>query len=112
MKCCEIKASDLDREITIEQEALVTDSVGGKTSTWSQYSTPWAKILPISGSERYWAMKLEANITHSILIRYDSGITPKMRIIYNGREFQIRAVINVEEKDVYLRLHCEEGKTN
>ena len=66
-------------------------------------------INPKSGAERVRGMQLEATITHSIFIRYTADIMPTDRVNFNGRLMQIRAVINIEERNRWLELACEEG---
>lgn len=112
MKCCDLTSGMLRHKITIERESQVQDNVGGYSSSWSTLSQPFAFIKPMSGNERFWANRLESNLTHRIFLRYITDITTKDRIIYDGREFQIRAIINVEERDKWLELHCVEGQVN
>lgn len=41
-------------------------------------------------------------------IRYTNGITSKMRIKFGTRLFNIRAVVNIDEKNELLELTAEE----
>ena len=84
----------------------------GVSSTWATQSTPFAYVKPISGNERWQAMKLEANTTHKIYIRYESGLLESDRIIFDSREMQIRAIIDLEERNKWLEISAEEGKVN
>lgn len=112
MKCCDLNSGMLRHKITIERESLTTDIVGGQSSSWATLIEPFALVKPVSGTERYQAMKLEADVTHRIYIRYSSVISPTDRIIFNSREMQIRAIINIEERNKWLELHCVEGPVN
>lgn len=112
MKCCDITSGQLRHKITVERESIIKDSVGGFSSTWATHIEPFAKVVPISGRERYQAMKLEANVTHKIYIRYTGDIKPTDKIIFNGEEMQIRAILNLEYKDVWLELSCDQGQVN
>jgi SPP1 family predicted phage head-tail adaptor len=48
-------------------------------------------------------------LTHSIFIRYTADILPTDRVNFKGRYMQIRAVVNMEERNRWIELACEEG---
>ena len=54
-------------------------------------------------------MRLEANTTHRIFIRYRDDFDTSDRINYAGRLMQIRAVINIEENNKWLEIYADEG---
>jgi SPP1 family predicted phage head-tail adaptor len=109
MACCDIKMGELRHKIDIERAQLISDGIGGSTKTWASIGTPWAKIKPMRGGERLQAMRIEATISHVITIRYKSGYLPSDRVNYNGRIMQIRAVINIDERNKWIELYCDEG---
>jgi len=112
-KC--INFGDFKRRVIIEEPAKVSDGMGGNTVTWSTVFTAWCSIKPLSGRERMTAMKMEAQITHKIMMRYDSRVTTKLRINYsdNGsgtdRIFNIVEVINIDEESRFLEVLAVEG---
>lgn len=110
MKCCDLNSGKLRRQITIEREQRVSDGAGGSTITWSTVATPRAFIKPMSGGERLQAMRLEATVTHRIFIRYRSDLLTSDRINYNGRLMQIRALINLEERNRWIEIYADEGE--
>lgn len=110
MACCNsIKVGSLKHTIIIERAAKTPDGSGGNTIVWNTHITLRAKISPLSGRERVYAQRLEADITHRILFRYITDILPSDRINFNGRYFQIRSILNLEEGNCFLELSCEEG---
>lgn len=110
MDCCSMTAGKLRHQITIEREQSVSDGAGGSTITWSTVATPRAFIKPMSGGERLQAMRLEATVTHRIFIRYRSNLLTSDRINYNGRLMQIRALINLEERNRWIEIYADEGE--
>ena len=109
MKCCELYAGKLRNSIIIERSKSTKNNSGGQDIIWSTYKTVKAFIKPKSGTERVRGMKLESPLTHSIFIRYTSDILPTDRVNFKGRYMQIRAVINMEERNRWIELACEEG---
>jgi SPP1 family predicted phage head-tail adaptor len=87
----------------------VADASGGQTQEWLDVSMCFAQISPISGREQLKGDQIESPLTHRVTIRYRAGLLPKMRVVYGARLFNIRAIKNLEERNVWLELMCEEG---
>lgn len=103
---------ELRHRLTIQTENPVADGGGGQGDPWASpvtVATVWGRVEPLSGSEGLRAMQLEDRVTHRVTIRYRKGITASQRIKFDSRLFNIRAVINVGERNRWLQLLCEEG---
>lgn len=109
MKCCEITAGMLREPITIQRQLSVSDGMGGQSIQWIDLFTTRAHVKPISGREAVQAMRLQDSITHRIMMRYRADLTALDRIIMRGQPLQIRAIINVEMKNRWLELACDQG---
>jgi len=109
VKCCEFTSGMFKHNITVQRQTYVPDGAGGGVNTWAAYKTIRAFIKPVSGSERLYSMRLEANVTHRIFIRYRSDITTTDHIMYRGRLMQIRALINLEEANRFIEIYADEG---
>ena len=109
MKCCDIYAGKLRNSIIIERESITPNDSGGQNILWSTYKTVKALIKPKSGTERLRGMQLESPLSHSIFIRYTADILTTDRVNFNGRLMQIRAVVNMEERNRWIELSCQEG---
>jgi head-tail adaptor len=44
-------------------------------------------------------------------MRWQSGITPDMRVLFGGRVLKVEAVINYGERRTDLQLMCQEAAT-
>jgi SPP1 family predicted phage head-tail adaptor len=104
-----VKIGKLRHRITIEQVSETQDTDGSVIETWSVFVVAQASIEPISGREYFAAQSTQADVTHRIRLRYLSGVTPKMRVNYNSRIFDILSVINVGERNRELQLMCRES---
>jgi SPP1 family predicted phage head-tail adaptor len=103
---------NLRHRIVIEAGQPASDGGGGGAGFWTNplpVARAWAHIEPLRGREALASMKLESRITHRITLRYRAGISAAMRVAFKGRYFNIRAVINPEERNEILELLCEEG---
>lgn len=109
MKKCFSAASKLDKPVVIEKLTLTTNDSGGATETWTTHMTMWCSIQPRIGVERFFAMRLEENITHVIKARWFSGLDASMRIKYKNRYFQIHSIINDDEDNQSQTILAMEG---
>ena len=102
-------SSRLRQRLTLQKETRVSDGAGGYSRSWQDIADLWAEIIPLSGKERLFAEQIEAPISHKILLRYRSDITPDNRLVFEGRIFNIRYVFNVNENNEALEILAEEG---
>jgi SPP1 family predicted phage head-tail adaptor len=104
--------SDLRHVVEIQSESASGDGGGGQTGPWASpaiVATVRARVEPLRGDERPRAMQIEAALTHRVTIRHRPDVTARMRLIFDTRIFNIRAVIDVQEQGRFLDLMCEEG---
>jgi SPP1 family predicted phage head-tail adaptor len=98
----------LDKFITINTQTNADDGLGGSADTPLKFCDTWAQILPMTAKEARENMRLEANITHNIRIRYKTGITAKMTVTFGSRTFEITGVINPKEANKWIDMVCNE----
>ena len=108
IKCCDLTAGKLRTPVVFEQ-AQTTQTGLGSTVTWVPVLSTRAYVKPVSGTERYRADRLEATTQVRIFIRYTDLITTADRVTYKGKALQIRAIINLEERDKWLEIFAEDG---
>lgn len=106
-------ASSLRHRVTLQQEVQTADGAGGYVRSWEDVADLWADISSINlrsyGQEKFFAGKIQAEITHKITIRYREGITAAMRLLFGSSIFNIRSVFNRYENNEILELLVEEG---
>lgn len=104
----------LRHRLTLQQEVKTPDGAGGYTRAWQNIADLWAEISPIStrviyGSEKLFAGQMQASLSHKVTIRYRSGLSTAMRLLFDNRIFNIRAIYNVQENKDVIELLVEEG---
>jgi SPP1 family predicted phage head-tail adaptor len=83
---------------------------GGYSETWADTATVWADVQPASASatEAVLGAAERAPITHTVRMRYRSGVTPRNRIKLGTRYLYVTGLQNIGEIDRELVLACEE----
>jgi len=110
-----IEAGRLTREIDILANTPTKDTFGAPIFTYTTQvaQTFWADVKPISGTEYYSVDQPLSELQYVFTIRYTTVITPdhSMRVSYNSQEYNIQAVINVNDADVRYDLICNRVTT-
>lgn len=105
-----IDAGEFDRRIAIQAKGSGVDAEGGPVNTWpTTVCNTWARFGAPGWRSARLAGSLQAEIAHEITIRYRPGLTAAMRVVYAGRNFEIKAITDEGEAHEALVLHCGEG---
>ena len=108
MKCCDVKPGDLNRQIEFFDLGLADDGQGGQESTPIKVgNTSWAKIEPMKASEKIRNGMLNTQQMSKVMLRYRSDITQSMTATTRSIEYNIRSIVNIDERDEWLELMIE-----
>lgn len=105
-------AGKLNRLITLQQRTQGKDAEGGITDTWGDFvANIWAKVVHLSGNERRATQQggqvLEARTEFTI--RYFPGVTSAMRVVFDGKYYNIRHVNDFDDAHAFMILTCDTG---
>ncbi len=113
-----VKVGRLKHVIQLQYPANTIDSMGQPVKTWYNYKRVWASIMPTSGKELMssrttfgGSVELSPNNTR-FYVRYDVGITTLYKVVWRGKDYNIRYVNNVMADDRLLELVCDTGASN
>jgi len=107
-----MKAGDLRHRVTLQQ--LVTGSpqnttAGEPDQAWGDVATVWAAVEPLQGRALEAAQMIQSEVTGRIRIRYRAGVTAAMRVSFDGRLYDIKAVVDPDERHRELVLYTAQG---
>lgn len=105
-----IEIGKLNKRITFQKlDMSATDSMGQTKPQWVNLKPVWASFRPVRGYEAdEAARKFREERTYKATIRYRPGISSDMRILFKGRLFEIKSVVNVNEANYKLEIECTE----
>jgi SPP1 family predicted phage head-tail adaptor len=108
-----MKPGKMRHRITIQQSTQTQNSFGEPIDSWSTFAGPlWAAVEPIQGREFWAQQQVQSEVTIRVRIRYLSGVTSSMRILYGARILTIESVIDPKEGHKEMQLMCSEGVKN
>ncbi len=107
MKLC---SRSMTQRITLQQPSTSLDDVGQAVPSWSDVATVWASAQPLRGREYWAANSIESEAVVRFRMRWRSGVTSAMRVIWRGAAHAIVSPpIDVNGESHTLELMCSEG---
>ena len=101
-----MRAGRLTERIKLQTKTLNKDAELNTVPSWQDWGSVWAEALPKSGREYFKLQTSNSEITEVFAIRFNSGVTPHMRVVYKAQEYNIISVI-VAKRDVEMWLTCK-----
>jgi SPP1 family predicted phage head-tail adaptor len=99
--------------ITVQSVTEASGNMGDYSASWSNLATMRAIIKPMRQFERIQYGKMDSEVTHEIIVRYQSIFSNpltsvKYRIMFNSRQLEIKEAINLFEDNVYVKIIANE----
>jgi SPP1 family predicted phage head-tail adaptor len=101
----------LRHRITLQQQTQTQDATTGEvTTSWTAFlSDEPAEVVPLSGKEYIAAAANQAGVDTRMAIRWRSGVLPTMRVVYDGNNYNISAVLPDPSNRRWLTIMCQRG---
>lgn len=93
----------LNKWVTLSRSPQTTPDNDGFFEALSPAGV-WAKVDPYQP----WEADGQRMQSLTVIIRYHPQVTLDTRILYGTRELFVKGVQNIDEKNTWLRLYCEE----
>lgn len=107
-----IESGKLRQRVTVQRRDVTQNEFGEQATTWATVATLWAEVVDRSGSQIFKAEQ-QINETHTrVRIRYRADITPAMRVVYRGVNYDVAAVLDLTGDRNFLELTCVRGKND
>ena len=101
------KIGKFRHRVEIQSYTLTRDEEGGSIRTWATAATVWAKVNPISGSERQIAAQTKSLLSHRMTMRkYEGSWGGEMRIKFDGKFFNILAIVDPDYRGCFEVIDC------
>jgi SPP1 family predicted phage head-tail adaptor len=106
-----MRAGLLEQRIALSRNEPTKNAFNEDVDSWTSYASTWARVSPISGSERWAAQQINAEITHEVEIRWSPAvkdIKAEHRVEFDGRVFKILGPYVPHERRVNIIIPCAE----
>ena len=103
-----MRAGAMRSFIKIQAASETPNSFGERVQTWGGVAQVWCELRNVTGRERFAADQIQGQVVAIARMRYLAGITPKMRVLFQGKTYLIRGVANVKGLNREMELELEE----
>jgi len=101
--------ADFTKTFVIEQLVETSDGAGGYTVAWTTFATVTGFVQRKSGGETIENDKIDEDYPTVFSFEFIPGVLNNMRIFYNGKYFNIRSIVPIQDVDVWLDITADEG---
>ena len=105
-----MRAGKLDRIITLQDAVTTIDEKGTPIETWGCFATVPAELVQGRDVEQLRDYGENAALSMVFRIRWLPGLTTAHRAQYEGRNLNIREIVEIGRRRG-LELRCEEVRT-
>ncbi len=105
-----MRSGPLKHLIMIQVNEQARDGYGAVIDNWVDFAPARADVRDIASSERYVSQSLNSVITKKFFIRYIEGITADMRIVHDGKTYDIDPPVDTSGKRRMLEISASEMK--
>ena len=103
-----INLGRLNKRIKILDYREGENELGQTVNALVVVKTVWAEIHPLKSKEYIEAGLTQTETNYKITMRYFEGLTEEMCIGYNGHQFSITSICDVEMAHQFYELMCKE----
>lgn len=104
------RLGSMRERIDIQESAVSRDSYSQEIHAWKdRYADRPAAWMPTAGQETIRGRSVEAGIAAVFTTRFDTGVTPEMRVVHSSGVYGIAYVKQVEGRRGYMELHCRQA---
>ena len=103
-----MRAGRLRHHIEFQVVTETPDGVGYLVPAWGLFAEADAAVEPLQGQELFSERQIHADVTHGIRARYLPGLTPRHRIKFGERIFDILSIRDVDERNIEIDILAKE----
>ena len=94
--------------VTLQTRVSGTDAAGGVRNAWETFATRWASVDFTPVSEVWASAQRSGRVSAVFRLRYLAGVTPAMRLVHDGRVYNILSVVDQEGRGAEIVITANE----
>lgn len=94
--------------ITFQRITPVVNENGFQSEISQEYKTVWAAVSNLNSREFFAAAQVNAQNTVKFKVRYLAGLDQTMKILFQGKVYDITAIDNIKYKNRYIEIQAME----
>jgi len=100
------RVGNMRERVTLLRQEGTPDGYGGFEYTYIEVATVWARVEPVKADEQFIAGGIQSITDVLVHIRHRDDVVPTWRLEWQGRQFNITGITNLDERTRFLVLDC------
>lgn len=101
-----VRIGELNKLVTITRGTVTTNAYGEEITTWGTLGQAWAAIRNVPQREPFAAEQFVSVVTTSFTLRYRTDVTAKMRVLCDGKTYEIDSAADPDGARRFIELQC------
>lgn len=101
-------ASGLRDRVQLQRKEQTGEDEGGMATVYVPTMTLWARVTAVGARPATVADARSAVVTHTVVIRFRTGVSPGDRFIYRGRALEVLSAEDLSGRRAFLACRCSE----
>lgn len=105
------RVGQMRHRVTFETRTTTPNAMGDPVKAYTPAFTAYARVESLAGKERFASQVVQNEAEFRIVTRYNpalASVGPDDRATFDGRAFDIRSVVDVDERRKELVFYCTE----
>lgn len=103
-----MSVGEMRHRITFQRITNAANENGFESETLEDYKTVWASVSNLQGKEYFAAKAVQEENTVKFTIRYLAGLDQTMKILFQGKVYNITSIDNIKYKNRYVEINAAE----
>ena len=103
-----MRAGDMRHSVRLELRTTLQDAAGEPLTTWNLFAERRAAVERSPGREVWASAQRSARVPTIFRLRYLDGVTPAMRLLFDGKVYDILSAIDQAGRGEELLITAEE----
>jgi len=99
---------ELKNRITLQVLSSVVNENGFESMNYEDFKTVWAKVTNLHGKEYFEAAAIQKEKTVKFIIREIKGLDETMKILFQGKTYNITFIDNIKYENRYIEIKALE----
>jgi len=103
---------EFKHRITLQVLSSLVNDNGFESENYEDFKTVWAKVTNLHGKEYFEAAAIQKEKTVKFIIRAIKGLDETMRILFQGKTYNITFIDNIKYENRYIEIKALEVDTD
>jgi SPP1 family predicted phage head-tail adaptor len=99
----------LRERVQLQRKNSTVEAAGGIATVFVPVASLWARVTAVGARPVTFADGRSMTMTHTVVIRFRTGVGPGDRFVYRGRALEVLSAEDISGRRAFLACRCAEA---